>query len=282
MVPPWIWERIVRSGLEEDLGAGDITTTAIIPRDSTGTLRFKARQPLVVAGMEAIRETYRQFDQPVDVEVLQEDGAVVTAGTILAIARGPSRVLLSGERVSLNIVQRLAGIATVTHNAVELLTGLDTILLDTRKTTPGWRAVERWATRVGGARNHRFDLNSAVLIKDNHIAAVGGITSAIEAVRKIVGPTVFVEVEVDRLDQIGEALDAKPDGILFDNMDVDTLRKAVRLVDGRAFTEASGGIHPSQVRQVAETGVNAISLGWLTHSAQAIDIGADWESTDGH
>jgi len=277
MVPPWIWQNLIRIGLLEDVGSGDLTTDAIFSPESTGALLFCSRQPLVSCGMAAIRETYHQLDDRVVVDVVHDDGVMVAAGDILARASGPSRALLTGERVALNVIQRLSAIATVTRHVVRQLDGLPTLLLDTRKTTPGWRAVERWATSVGGAKNHRFNLSDAVLIKDNHIAAAGGILSAIQAAKRYVGPTVNIEVEVDRLDQIDEALAGKPSAILFDNMDIATLRRAVLLVAGRAFTEASGGIRPDMVRAVAETGVDALSLGWLTHSAQAVDIGAEWE-----
>ncbi len=281
MVPPWVWQDLIRRALIEDVGAGDLTTNAIFSPDSTGALLFCARQPLVSCGMAAVRETYQQLDDRVVVSVVHNDGTMVAPGDVLARISGPSRALLTGERVALNIVQRLSAIATVTRQVVRDLDGLPTLLLDTRKTTPGWRTLERWATSVGGAKNHRFNLHDAVLIKDNHIAGAGGIQAAIHAVKESVGPTVHIEIEVDRLDQIEEALAAGPAGILFDNMDVDTLRTAVFMVGGRAFTEASGGIRPDMVRAIAETGVNALSLGWLTHSAQAVDIGADWEVDDG-
>lgn len=282
MVLPWVWAEVVQRALQEDLGSGDRTTEAIFSATDSGILGFYAREPLVMCGSAAIVETYRQLDATVVVETLAHDGDAVAAGGLLARVKGPSRALFGGERVALNLVQHLSGIATITRTVVQTLAGLPTIVLDTRKTTPGWRILERWATATGGAKNHRFNLADAVLIKDNHIAAAGSIRAAVAAVKRSVGPTVWIEVEVDRLDQIEEALVEKPDGILLDNMTVDTLREAVRLVAGRALTEASGGIRPETVRSIAETGVDAVSLGWLTHSASAVDIGADWEPSHVH
>ncbi len=278
MIPPWMWQKPIAAALEEDIGFGDITTDAIFRPDDRGALLFCARESLVSCGMVAISETYRQLSAEVTVEILTPDGTRVSEGTVMARASGPSRALLTGERVPLNFAQRLSGIATTTRAVVDQLEGLATIVLDTRKTTPGWRVLERWATSVGGARNHRFNLSSAALIKDNHIAAAGGIEPAVQAVKHALGPMVYIEVEVDRLDQIAEALSAGPSAILLDNMDVQTLTKAVALIDRRVFTEASGGIRPHMVRAIAETGVDAISLGWLTHSAPAVDIGAEWEA----
>ena len=277
MIFPWIWHDLVLSALEEDVGVGDITTEAIFSPESRGSLLFCARHDLIVCGTAAIAETYRQIDPQVVVDIQAEDGLALGPGGVIARATGPSRALLTGERVALNFLQRLSAIATVTRKTVRELEGFPTVLLDTRKTTPGWRAIERWATSVGGAKNHRFNLSAAVLIKDNHIAAAGGILPALTAVKRSVGPTITIEVEVDRLDQIEEAISGSPDAILLDNMDIPTLKAAVSLVGGRVFTEASGGIHPGMVRAVAETGVDAISLGWLTHSAPAADIGAEWE-----
>lgn len=281
MVPPWIWQDIIRRGLEEDVAYGDLTTNAVVDPRRTGTLVFRAREALVACGTDAVGITYAMLDARVKTSVLVPDGSRAEAGAALVRAVGPARALLAGERVALNLMQRLSAIATETRRAVLAVEGTRVRILDTRKTTPGYRALERWATAVGGARNHRPNLHAAVLIKDNHIAAAGGIRPAVEAAKRAVGPTVFIEVEVDRIDQVEEALLGGPDGILFDNMDPETIRQAVALVGGRAFTEASGGIRPETVRAYAETGVDAISLGWLTHSARAVDIGADWEDGDG-
>lgn len=281
MVPPWIWQDVVRRGLEEDIGYGDLTTDAILDPAQRGALSFRAREPLVVCGTEAVSTTYAFVDARVAVTVVAPDGAMVEAGAPLVRAVGPARALLAGERVALNLMQRLSAIATETRRAVQAVQGTGAQILDTRKTTPGYRALERWATRVGGARNHRPNLHAAVLIKDNHIAAAGGIRPAVAAVKRTVGPTVTIEVEVDRLDQVAEAVASAPHAILFDNMDPETLAQALVRVPRHILTEASGGIRPETVRAYAETGVHAISLGWLTHSARAVDIGADWEDTDG-
>jgi len=233
---------------------------------------------LVVAGLPVVPAVYALVDPDVRIEHVVEDGARVERGAVLARVHGSARSLLTGERVVLNVLQWLSGIATATRAVVDAVAEWSTDILDTRKTHPGWRAFEKYAVRVGGGKNHRLGLDHAVLIKDNHIAAAGGVAEAVRRARRSVGPTVFVEVEVDDLRQLEEALKAQPDGILLDNMDPDTLREAVRRVGGRVWTEASGGIRPDTVRAVAATGVDAMSLGWLTHSARAVDIGADWQA----
>lgn len=275
---PWMWRRLAQTALEEDVGFGDLTTDATVPPGQTGSLALVAREPLVVAGLPVVPAVYEALDPAVRVDLLVADGTRLGRGDVLARVRGPARALLTGERVTLNVLQWLSGIATATRAVVDAVAEWDVDVLDTRKTRPGWRAFEKYAVRVGGGKNHRFGLDHAVLIKDNHIAAAGGVAEAIRRARRAAGPTVFVEVEVDNLEQLEEALTAGPDGVLLDNMDPATLQEAVRRAQGRVWTEASGGIRPESVRDVARTGVNAISLGWLTHSAPAVDIGADWEA----
>ncbi|MBX5467001.1 MAG: carboxylating nicotinate-nucleotide diphosphorylase [Firmicutes bacterium] len=273
---PRQWQALIQMALDEDIGQGDVTTWATIPPERRGRMDFVARQPLVVCGFDAAEMAYRLLDPAVKVVRLCPEGERVAGGTPILRVEGPAASLLSGERVALNFVQHLSAIATITRTVVDQVRDLAVTILDTRKTTPGWRPLEKYAVRVGGAKNHRYGLSDAVLIKDNHIAAAGGIRAALERVRQRVGPTVVIEVEVDRLDQIPEALAGRPHGILLDNMDLDSLRQAVAMIHPHAWVEASGGIRPDNVRAVAETGVDFISLGYLTHSAPAVDIGADW------
>lgn len=274
---PWLWRQLAQTALDEDVGFGDLTTEATVPPHQEGALALVARETLVAAGLPVVPAVYALLDPGVQVEIVVEEGVRVERGAVLARLRGSARSLLTGERAVLNVLQWLSGIATATRMVVDAVSEWPVDILDTRKTHPGWRAFEKYAVRVGGGKNHRFGLDHAVLIKDNHIAAAGGVAEAIRRARRAVGPTVFVEVEVDDLGQLEEALAAEPDGILLDNMDPDTLREAVQRIGGRAWTEASGGIRPETVRAVAASGVDAISLGWLTHSARAVDIGADWE-----
>lgn len=273
---PLSWLPLIRAALEEDLGQGDLTTAATIAPDTAGTFHFVARQPVVVCGLTAVALTYRELDEKVTVTPLVQDGESVPAGTSLTRISGPAATLLSGERVALNILQHLSAIATVTRAVVDSVKQWPCTILDTRKTTPGWRALEKYAVRTGGAKNHRYGLGDAILIKDNHIAAAGGIAAAVARARDAVGPTVVIELEIDRLDQLDEALAARPDGILLDNMPPQTMQEAVRVINHRAWIEASGGIRPETVQAVAATGVDYISLGYLTHSAPSVDIGADW------
>ncbi|MCY0881709.1 MAG: carboxylating nicotinate-nucleotide diphosphorylase [Firmicutes bacterium] len=276
MLSPWIWQDFIATALKEDVGFGDITTQALIPPTDYGRLQIIAREPMTVAGLDSLMHTYHLIDSRVSVCLHARDGQTIPPHTALASLTGPTQALLTGERVCLNILQRLSGIATATAHIVALLQDLPVTVLDTRKTTVGWRVFEKYAVSAGGARNHRMRLDDAVLIKDNHIAAVGSVSGAIARARQAVGPTVFVEVEVDTPEQMKEAVQARPDGILLDNMSVNQLREAVQWIDHRVWTEASGGITPDTVREIAETGVDAVSLGWLTHSVPAVDIGADW------
>lgn len=268
--------RVLRTALREDLAdAGDLTTAATIPVDATATGRIVARAGGTIAGLAASLETFALLDGDVAVDLEVGDGARVAADTTLARVRGSARALLTGERTCLNVLGHLSGIATATREVVDAVEGSGTRVTDTRKTTPGLRALEKYAVRCGGGTNHRFGLHDAVMIKDNHLVAAGSITAAVAAVRARVGHTVTVELEIDRIDQLPEALDAGIDIVLLDNMSADQLREAVTLVDGRATTEASGRITPTRAAELAATGVDVLSLGWITHSAPRLDVALD-------
>jgi len=274
--PPLLYEERVRRALAEDLGrAGDITTDATVPADRAGEAAIVARAPGCVAGLEVALSVFRVLDPAATAEVLQPDGSSVGGAEVLARVRARARALLTGERTALNFLGHLSGIATATRDVVARLEGLPTRVACTRKTTPGLRALEKYAVLVGGGESHRYGLDDAVLIKDNHVAVAGGITPAVERARASVSHMVKIELEVDTLAQLDEALELGVDVILLDNMDLETLREAVRRAGGRALTEASGGIRPDDVRAVAETGVDLISLGWLTHSAPSLDVALD-------
>jgi nicotinate-nucleotide pyrophosphorylase (carboxylating) len=271
--------KIVAAALEEDVGRGDITTDSCVPPDAQGHCAFRARSPLVSAGGAIIAEVFGQITASVVVSELVPDGSALTAGGVMARVRGPARCLLKGERVALNFIQRLCGTATLTRRYVEALPpGSRTRITDTRKTTPGLRALERLAVRAGGGHNHREDLSSAVLIKDNHIAAAGGVEAAILRCRERAPHTTRIECEVDSLEQLAQALDAKADIVLLDNFDDAMVEQAVRINRGRALLEASGNVSVERVATLAELGIDVISIGALTHSAPAADIGLDWEA----
>jgi nicotinate-nucleotide pyrophosphorylase (carboxylating) len=271
-------ESQLRAFLTEDIGPGDITTDAVFQDDQKITAVLKAREPLVAAGMTLIAgRVFQMLNPKVIVAAAVADGCQVEAGSVLLRVRGPVRDLLRGERVALNLVQRLCGIATLTRNFVEEVVGLDVRITDTRKTTPGLRMLEKYAVRVGGGHNHRFNLADGVLLKDNHLAACGSITAAVERVRAQVPHTLRIEVEAETLAQVRECLESGVEVIMLDNMNLDEMRQAVRLINGRALVEASGGVTLETVRRIAETGVNLISVGRLTHSAPACDIGMDLE-----
>ncbi|HVG09575.1 MAG TPA: carboxylating nicotinate-nucleotide diphosphorylase [Thermoanaerobaculia bacterium] len=275
-LPPLIYEPLIRRALEEDLGrAGDLTSDAILPADLLAEAAVVARKAGRVAGLEASTSAFRILDPNTQVELRSADGRDAAAGEILAIVRGPARALLSAERTALNLLGRLCGVATTTRDLVALVAPHGTRIVCTRKTTPGLRALEKYAVRAGGGSNHRFGLDDAVLIKDNHVALAGGIRPAVERARAYVGHLVKIELEVDSLEQLGEALDLKVDVVLLDNMSLETLREAVRMAKGKALTEASGGITPQTAPAVAATGVDMISVGWLTHSSPALDVALD-------
>src|SRR5499427_3718481 len=278
-LPTLIIEPIVRAALLEDLGrAGDITTDAVVPDDATAETSLVARAPGLIAGLDLALLAFRLVDPAIVAIVQRPDGSSLASGDVIASVGGPARSILTAERVALNFLCHLSGIATATAKIVEAVRGHRARITCTRKTTPGLRAVQKLAVRVGGGANHRFGLDDAVLIKDNHIAAAGGIKPAIERVRASIGHLVKVEVEVDTLAQLEEALAVGVDAVLLDNMQTEELRRAVAMVDGRAVTEASGGVTPSMASAIAATGVDLISLGWLTHSVTALDIGLDYRA----
>jgi nicotinate-nucleotide pyrophosphorylase (carboxylating) len=275
-IPGFDWEEFVKRVLAEDLGeGGDITSRAVIAEDSRFTAQIVAREPMVVAGQSVAQAFFRALDGKVEAQMQVGDGSKVEAGAVLMDLSGNARAMLGAERSALNTLQHLSGIATLTRSYVDAIAGTGAVLLDTRKTLPGLRALEKYAARMGGARNHRLRLHDGVLIKDNHIAVAGGVGPAVTAARK--APTgMQVQVEVDRLDQIEEAIAAGAERLLLDNMDPETLGQAVELVAGRVPLEASGGVTLETIRAIAETGVDFISVGRITQSAPAVDIGMDY------
>ena len=269
---------LVAAALEEDDAKHDITTAATVLSDRRARCRLVARQTGVISGLALAREAFEQLDKAVTIRTEHEDGSRIDPQTPVMFLSGHARGLLSAERVALNFVQRLSGVATLTARYVEAIARTGAHILDTRKTTPGWRRLEKYAVRCGGGLNHRLYLSSGVLIKDNHLAAVDGdIALAVKRARAVAPEGIKVEVECDRLDQVRAAIDAGADIIMLDNMGLSDLRQAVQLVDGRAVTEASGGVKLDTVRAVAETGVNWISVGALTHSAPALDLALDFD-----
>jgi nicotinate-nucleotide pyrophosphorylase (carboxylating) len=271
-----IYGPLVRAALREDLGdAGDVTTNAIVPTLARASATLVARAPGRIAGLEAALFAFHAFEPALTIDTLRSDGDDIAAGETLATVRGSARGVLGAERTALNLLARLCGIATMTAAYVRAVAPYPTRIVCTRKTTPGLRALEKYAVLCGGGANHRFGLYDAVLIKDNHIAVAGGVAEAIAAVRAGAGHLVACEVEVDTLTQLHEALAARADAILLDNMTLEAMREAVRLTAGRATLEASGSIDLDSVGAVAATGVDLISVGRLTHSAPALDIGLD-------
>ena len=275
---PLLYEPIIRRALEEDLGrAGDLTSDSVLPPHLVGQAEIVARAEGRLAGLQVALSTFRVFDPSMEIEECAADGEDVAAGTALATIRGSARSLLTAERTALNVLGRLCGIATATRNMVRLVEPHGARIVCTRKTTPGLRVLEKYAVRCGGGHNHRFGLDDAVLIKDNHIALAGGLRTAVERARKSVGHLVKIEVEVDSLEQLREALDLGVEVVLLDNMSLEMLREAVGMAKGRAILEASGGINFQTAADVAATGVDLLSVGWLTHSAPALDVALDVE-----
>jgi nicotinate-nucleotide pyrophosphorylase (carboxylating) len=264
-------ERIALAALAEDVGAGDVTTEATVDPDAVGRAELLVREPGVVCGLRVAEIVFRSLGDDVSFEPFVDEGERVDeAPETVAVVSGSLRAILTGERTALNFLGRLSGIATLTRRYVDAVAGLDVAILDTRKTTPGLRALEKHAVACGGGRNHRFGLDDGVLVKDNHLLAAGSIANAVTRLRR--ATTLPVEVECDTLEQVGDALGADADAILLDNMTLDELRSAVALTDRRARLEASGGITLDTVRAVAETGVDEISVGALTHSARSLDV----------
>ena len=276
-LPSILFEPLVAAALREDLGrAGDLTTDAIVPADAAAAGTIVARRSGCIAGLEVARLAFLALDRRIEWQAEIEDGTVVGGGTALARLAGPARALLTAERVALNFLGRLSGIATATHSMVTAAESSSAAIVCTRKTTPGLRALEKYAVRAGGGGNHRFGLDDAVLIKDNHVVLAGGVAEAIARARKGVGHLVKIEVEIDDLGQLEEALAGGVDAVLLDNFSLEDLCAAVALARERGVvTEASGGIDPQTVAGVAATGVDLISVGWLTHSAPTLDVGLD-------
>jgi nicotinate-nucleotide pyrophosphorylase (carboxylating) len=276
-LPAIMVEPLVRAALLEDLGrAGDITTDAVVPRDARGETALVARQSGVVAGLDCALMAFRLIEPALTAEIARPDGSVIAGGETIAMISGLTRGILSAERVALNFMCHLSGIASSAAAIVQSIKGRRARLVCTRKTMPGLRALQKYAVRVGGGFNHRFGLDDGVLIKDNHVAAAGGLEAAVARARAAIGHLVNVELEVDTLPQLEEALRLPVDAVLLDNMSLDELRRAVALVGGRLVTEASGRITPETAAAVAATGVDLLSSGWLTHSVTALDIGLDW------
>ena len=276
-LPTLVIEPLVRAALLEDLGrAGDLTTDAIIDPGSHSRVAVVSREAGVVAGLECARLAWTLIDPSVSLDIVQPDGTRVVPGSVIARVSGPSRALLTGERVALNFLGHLSGVATGTATIADAISHTKAKVCDTRKTIPGLRALQKYAVVAGGGANHRFGLDDAILIKDNHVAVAGGIAAAVARARANAGHLVKVEVEVDSLEQLRELLDVGADAVLLDNMGPEALAEAVALVDGRMITEASGRITPATAVPLAEAGVDLISVGWLTHSARVLDVGLDY------
>jgi len=276
MALPLIIEPVVRAALLEDLGrAGDITTDAVVPAEARVEAVIAARQPGVLAGLDAALLAFELLDPALRIERLRADGDRISRGETVAQINGRARGVLAAERTALNLLSRISGVATAARALADAIAGYKAKIVCTRKTTPGLRTLEKEAVRLGGGANHRFGLDDAMLIKDNHIALAGGVRQALERARRHAGHLVKIELEVDTLDQLAEALEVGVDAVLLDNMTPETLRRAVAMVDGRAVTEASGRINLETAPAIAATGVDLISSGWITHSAPILDLGLD-------
>jgi len=276
---PLIYQPIIRRAFEEDLGlAGDMTSDVVVPESISAQARLVSRKPGRIAGLSVALDAFTLLSTDIVIRRYYEDGADVLAGATLASIQGPARPILTAERTALNMLSLLSGIATATRTAVRAVKGTKTKIACTRKTTPGLRALEKYAVRVGGGANHRFGLDDGVMIKDNHIIAAGGIEAAVNRAHDRLGHMVKFEVEVDTLEQLEQLTKVGADAVLLDNMSPETLREAVSMVDGRMITEASGGMTIEALPAVAAAGVDIISIGWLTHSAPILDIGLDMET----
>jgi len=281
-LPAVMYEEVVRGALAEDLGrGGDLTTDAVVPAASLSRGRVISRAAGVVAGLAPGASVFQLLDPDLEVTFEVSDGDHVVAGSVLMTVSGRTRPILTGERTALNLVGRLSGVATLTRAFVDAVAGSGARVSCTRKTTPGLRTLEKYAVRCGGGTNHRFGLDDAVLVKDNHVAVAGSVRAAVERARAAVGHTVIVEVEVDTLEQLGEALEVGADAVLLDNMNIDELRRAVEMVGGRLVTEASGGITLDTAAAAAATGVDLLSIGALTHSAPSLDLTLELDPTAG-
>jgi len=267
-----LMDKIIEQALLEDIGTGDITSESIVPFDLKAKGTIKTLEGGVIAGINIVHLVFKKLDPEIIFQEKIKDGTKVARDKVLAEITGSARTILKGERVALNFLQRMSGIATITSKFCQEIKDLPVRIVDTRKTTPGLRMLEKYAVRMGGGHNHRFGLYDAVLIKDNHITVTGGITSAVNSVRKQISHTVKIEVEIDNLSQLEKVLKTQVDIIMLDNMDLDTMREAVKMVKGKTLIEASGGITLDKVRKIAQTGVDLISVGALTHSVKSLDI----------
>lgn len=274
-LPQFLIAPLIETALREDMRSGDITTSALIPSGATARARMVFRETGVVCGLDVARLAFQTLDANVVIDMPFGDGAAVEPGQAVLCVSGSAAAILTAERVALNFMQRLSGIATLTRHFVDAVAGTEASIVDTRKTTPGLRLLEKYAVRSGGGSNHRFALDDLILIKDNHVALCGGIANAVARARSYAGHAVKIEVECDTLEQVGEAVAAQADIILLDNMAPEKLREAVGIIDGRAIAEASGGVNLATVRAIAQSGVNLISVGALTHSVRSLDIGLD-------
>lgn len=271
-IPPFLLREQIRAWIVEDVGHGDITTQLVVAPAVRGVAEIVAHEAGVLCGLPVVELVFSEIDPAIEVEVLCPEGTAIDAGDVVARLEGSLASILAGERLALNLLQRLSGIATLTRAFVSAVQGTRAVILDTRKTTPGLRVLEKYAVRVGGGRNHRFGLSDGILIKENHIRAAGGVAAAVQRARQRAPHPLRVEVEVTTLAELDQALLAGADWILLDNMDLEAIREAVQRVAGRARLEASGGVTLERVRAIAETGVDAISVGALTHSARALDL----------
>ena len=268
------FQELIDQGLKEDIGTGDLSTR-ILPEDLTGLAKLYAKQKGVVAGLWLVEQVFQRVDSRICIHRLLKDGDEVKVGEVVLELSGPLSSILQGERTAINFLQHLSGIATATKRAVDQVVGLSVSIVDTRKTLPGWRALQKYAVRVGGGQNHRFGLYDAVILKDNHLAAVGGLTEAVKRIKAQVGHMTKIEVECETIEQVQEAVTCGVDVIMLDNMDLVEMREAVLYINQRAIVEASGGMGEERLREVAETGVDLISIGALTHSVQALDFSLD-------
>lgn len=271
-IPAFVYEDVIKRAFMEDLYYSDITTDNLIPEEQVSEAYFMAKDDGVLCGIEIALHTLKMLDPELSAEVLKQDGDRLSKSDIIARVKGKTRALLKGERTALNLLQHMSGIATATERAVAEVAGTDTIITETRKTLPGLRTLEKYSVRVGGGKNHRLSLYDAVMIKDNHVDAVGSIEKAVNTVREHIGHTVKIEVETRTLDEVRQALKAKADIIMLDNMSPEQMKEAVNVISGNAVVEASGGIKSGMLRKIAETGVDVISIGALTHSVMAFDI----------
>jgi nicotinate-nucleotide pyrophosphorylase (carboxylating) len=271
-LPQFYVDDLIKTALREDINYIDITTDLMIPEDARGQARFIAKENGVLCGLDVALRVFELLDGSFKAEVYKKDGDMVNPGDLIAEMTGKIFGLLKGERTALNLLQHMSGIATQTRRCVEIVKGTKATITDTRKTLPGLRPLQKYAVAVGGGRNHRFNLSDGAMLKDNHIDAAGGITAAVAAIRKQLGHMVSLEVETRNLDEVREAINAGADIVMLDNMDIQTMKAAVELAAGRVLLEASGGITEGTLRAVAETGVDIISLGALTHSVKALDI----------